>query len=89
VAYLAATWGCLSGSLARLLASWTHLCHEPLATEINVGQRQDRERTRCVLVQAPVAHLAESPQPLDHAKDVFHPSTNLGLVAILAARHLN
>ena len=53
-----------------------------------MGQRPCRERTRCVLLQTPITHLAKSPQPLEHAKDVFHPSTNLGLVVVLSARHL-
>jgi len=85
VTHFAAPLGCLAGSLARFLASWTHLYHQPTATEVNVGQRQGSERTCCVLLQAPIANLAKSPEPLDHAKDVFYPSANLGLVAVLAA----
>src|SRR6058998_4416482 len=66
-------WGCLAGPLARFLASWTHLCHQPLAAEVNVGQRQRSERPCGVLLQAAVTHLAKSPKAFDHAKDMLHP----------------
>ena len=42
---------------ARIAASRTHLCHQPLSAEVDVGQRQRGERARGVLGQPAVAHL--------------------------------
>jgi hypothetical protein len=72
----AALLGCFSGLLAQIPPLWAYLCHQSLAHKVNIGQRQGSERAGCVLVQTSVTHLAKSPPPLDHAKDVFHLSTD-------------
>ncbi len=72
-----------SGGSTRFPPSWTHLCHESVARQVNVGQRQCRERTRRVLFQPTLSNLAKSPQPLDHSKHVFDPRPDARLVAVL------
>ena len=42
------------------LSSWTHLCHQTLACEVNVGQCQCGECSRGVLLQTTVAHFAKA-----------------------------
>ncbi|CAM2157632.1 hypothetical protein PT2222_420044 [Paraburkholderia tropica] len=64
------------------------LCHQSLAREIDVGQGQRNEGAIGVLRQTAIAHLREAPQALDDSKHVLNPSTDLRLVAILAARYL-
>ena len=53
------------------------------AAQVNVGQRQGRERPRGVLLKPAVAHLGESPQALDHRKDMLDPGTHPRFVAVL------
>ena len=38
---------------------------------MEVGKRKERVQLGCVLLQPPVANLAEAPLVLDHAKDMF------------------
>src|SRR5690606_37656848 len=73
---------------ARMAASRTHLCHQWSSTQVDVGQRQRRERARGVLGQAAVAHLGEAPQALDYAEHVLDASANARLVAVLLPRGL-
>ena len=68
---------------ARLGASQTHLCHQPLSAEVDVGQRERDERARGVLGQPAVAHLGKAPQPLDHAEHVLDARTDARLAAVL------
>ena len=83
-----AHWACFAGLLALLPPSWTHLCHQPLLAEVDVGQCQGRERPCRIILQPTVAHLAKPPQPLDHAQHVLHPRVDARLVAVLALQGL-
>jgi hypothetical protein len=65
-----------------------YLCHQSPAREIDVGQRQRDKGAIGVLCQTAIAHLREAPKALDDGKHVLNPSTDLRLVAILAARYL-
>ena len=46
---------------------------------MEIGNRKERVQLGCVLLQPPVANLAEAPLVLDHAKDMF----DSGLVRLL------
>jgi hypothetical protein len=60
-----------------------HLSQQAPSGKVNVGQRQGRERPRGVLLKPAVAHLGESPQALDHRKDMLDPGTHPRFVAVL------
>ena len=69
----------------RTLRPQRTLSCQVCSSQVDVGQTQRHERSRGVLVQPAVAHLAEAPQPLDHREDVLHARANSGLVAVLRA----
>ena len=73
-------------SLPRISASRTHLCHQPLSAEIDVGQRQRGEGSRGVLDQPAVAHLGKAPQPLDDAEDMLDAGTDCLALSIASMR---
>src|SRR5437773_6680844 len=65
-----------------------HSCTQTLARQVDVRQAQRHERARRVLGQAAVAHLAESPQPLDDAEHMLDSGSHSGLGAIDQALEL-
>lgn len=77
---------CLACLSARVARSRTHLCHQARSTEVDVGQRKRGERTRGVLSQAAVTHLAKPPQALDHAEHALDPNADARLAAVLRSR---
>src|SRR5947207_12752144 len=56
-----------------------HSCTQTLARQVDVRQAQRHERARRVLGQAAVAHLAESPQPLDDDEHMLDSGSHSGL----------
>lgn len=57
------------------------------STQVEIGQRQRRERTAGILLQAAVADFREAPQALDHGEDMFHPRADFRFVTVLPALH--
>jgi hypothetical protein len=79
----------LSSSVAGRFAHYVRtLCHEPMARQVNVGQRQRRQGATRILRQAALTHLRKAPQALDHREHMLDPSTNSRLVAVLRALDL-
>ena len=58
------------------------------SAQVKIGQRQGREGPAGILFQAAVADFGETPQALDHGKDMFDPGTDLRFVSVLPALHL-
>lgn len=56
--------------------------HQAPSEQVQVRQRKGSEQPRGVLRQAPVAHLAEAPQPLHHVKGMLSASSGAGADAI-------
>ena len=57
-------------------------CTQHPPRQVDVGQPECDERTRGVLGQPTVAHLAEFPQPLDDTEHMLGARANLGLGAV-------
>ena len=83
-----ALWAVREAFRPRFLPLRAHLSLQLSSTQVDVGQRQGGERTRGVLLQASVSHLGKPPQPLNHGKDVFDPSSHPRLLAVLGPLHL-
>lgn len=55
------------------------------STQIEIGQRQRREGSAGILLQAAVADFREAPQALNHGEDMFNPGPDLRFVTVLPA----
>tara|TARA_R110001599_G_scaffold114109_1_gene279712 strand:- start:798 stop:1133 length:336 start_codon:yes stop_codon:yes gene_type:complete len=76
------------GYWPRFPHAWAHLCHQPSPGQVDIGQGKRRGCACGVLGQAPVAHFAEAPEPLDHIEHVFDPRPDSRFVAALGAGNL-
>ncbi len=83
MASCAAHLGSSRGLEARFPPLRAHLPQQAPSGKVDVGQRQGRERTRGVLLQPAIAHLAKAPQPFDHPEYMLYASADAGLVAVL------
>lgn len=81
-------WGCLIGLSLGLLASGTHLCQQPLATEVDVGQTQGCERPYGNLLQTPVTQLPNPQRHLTTPKTCSTRKRIFDLLRVLGTYHL-
>ena len=64
-------WPLATGYSPALAVLCTDLCQQWSPREVDIGHRQRYKRASRVLGKSAVAHLVESPQPLDDAEHML------------------